>query len=65
MYTWCSHDDIILQAMEAEMKKLQESIQHSMGTFDERLMKLFQQKVKTELVVQQVRQYSILSCFSK
>ena len=52
----CSHK----QALEAEMKKLQESIQQSMGTFNERLMKLFQQKVKTELAVQQVRQSSSL-----
>ena len=42
------------QALEAEMKKLQEGIQLAMATFDERVMKLFQHKVKTELVVQQV-----------
>ena len=45
------------KALEAEMKKLQEGIQLAMATFDERVMKLFQHKVKTELVVQQVSTY--------
>lgn len=41
------------KALEAEKNKLQESIQQSMRTFDDRLMKLFSKKLMTELVVQQ------------
>ena len=42
------------KALEAELKKLQGSILHSMEQFDERLAKLFQLKIKTEMAVHQV-----------
>lgn len=42
------------QALEAEMKKHQESIIQGMQTYNERMMKLFQLKVATEKTVLQV-----------
>ena len=42
------------KALEAELRKLQGSIVQSMEQFDERLHKLFQIKIKTEMAVHQV-----------
>lgn len=36
------------------MKKLQEAVTQSLASFDEKLVKLFHQKIKTEMVVNQV-----------
>lgn len=36
------------------MKKLQETVTQSLANFDERLVKLFQQKIKTEMAINQV-----------
>ena len=41
-------------ALEAELKKLQGSIVQAMEQFDDRLNKLFQLKIKTEMAVHQV-----------
>ncbi|XP_051508041.1 cilia- and flagella-associated protein 43 [Myxocyprinus asiaticus] len=41
------------KTMEAEMKKLLVSIKEATQTFDERLSKLFERKVKTEMVIYQ------------
>lgn len=43
------------RALEAELRKLQGSIVQAMEQFDERLGKLFQLKIKTEMAVHQVR----------
>lgn len=42
------------QSLEAEMKKLQNSIQESTQNFDEHLKRLFERRVKAEMVVNQV-----------
>ena len=39
------------KALEAELRKLQSSITQGMDTFDERLQKLFQLKIRTQMVV--------------
>ena len=36
------------------MKKLQETVAQSLVNFDERVVKLFQQKIKTEMAINQV-----------
>ncbi|XP_025322904.3 cilia- and flagella-associated protein 43 isoform X1 [Canis lupus dingo] len=41
------------KSLEAEMKKLQNSIQESTQTFDEHLKRLFERRVKAEMVVNQ------------
>lgn len=41
------------KALEAELRKLQASITQSMEQFDERLQKLFQQKIRTQMVIHQ------------
>lgn len=42
------------QTLEAEMKKLQASIKDATQAFDETLSKLFERKVKSEMVLYQV-----------
>ena len=37
------------------MKKLQETVAQSLASFDERVVKLFHQKIKTEMAINQVR----------
>ncbi len=44
------------KALEAELRKLQSSILQSMEQFDDRLGKLFQLKIRTEMAVHQVCQ---------
>lgn len=41
------------KALEAELRKLQASIIQGMEQFDERLQKLFQRKIRTQMVVHQ------------
>lgn len=41
------------KALEAELRKLQASIFQAMEQFDERLQKLFQQKIRTQMVIHQ------------
>lgn len=47
---------VLFQTLEAEMNKLQTSIMDSTQGFDETLTKLFERKVKSEMVIYQVRQ---------
>ena len=42
------------KALEGELRKLQSSIAHAMDSFDERLRKLFDLKINTEMVMHQV-----------
>ena len=42
------------QSLDAELKKLQNSIQESTQNFDEHLKRLFERRVKAEMVVNQV-----------
>ena len=42
------------RSLEAELRKLQDTIRHSMDQFDERLGRLFQLKIGTEMAVHQV-----------
>lgn len=42
------------RSLEAELRKLQEGIHHSMDQFDSRLDKLFHLKIQTEMAVHQV-----------
>jgi hypothetical protein len=42
------------QSLEAELKKLQNSIQESTQNFDDHLKRLFERRVKAEMVVNQV-----------
>ena len=44
------------QQLEMELKKLQGLIQDSMESFDDALKELFQKKIKTEMVIYQVRE---------
>lgn len=41
------------KALEAELRKLQASIMQGMEQFDERLLKLFQMKIRTQMVIHQ------------
>lgn len=41
------------KALEAELRKLQASITQGMEQFDERLQKLFQLKIRTQMVIHQ------------
>lgn len=41
------------KALEAELRKLQASIDQGMEQFDERLLKLFQLKIKTDMTIHQ------------
>lgn len=41
------------KALEAELRKLQASIAQGMEQFDERILKLFQLKIKTEMAIHQ------------
>lgn len=43
------------KALEGELRKLQSTISQAMDTFDERLGKLFQLKINTEMSMHQVR----------
>ena len=45
---------ISFQSLETEMKKLQNSIQESTQNFDKHLKRLFERRVKAEMVVNQV-----------
>lgn len=47
------------QTLEAEMKKLQASIKDATQAFDEILSKLFERKVKTEMVLYQASRYNL------
>lgn len=49
---------VLFQTLEAEMKKLQTSIMDATQGFDETLTKLFERKVKSEMVIYQVRQHT-------
>jgi len=44
----------VSKTLEGELKKLQASIEQSMQGFDDRLVKLFRLKLKTELAINQV-----------
>ena len=52
------------KALEAELRKLQSTIAQSMENFNDKLQKLFQLKIKTEMAVNQVQytttQYGLL-----
>ena len=51
------------KALEGELRKLQSSIAHAMDSFDERLHKLFDLKINTEMVMHQVgTPYHLCSC---
>ena len=43
------------KALEGELRKLQSTISQAMDKFDERLHKLFQLKINTEMAMHQVR----------
>lgn len=51
------------QSLEAEMKKLQNSIHESTQNFDEHLKRLFERRVKAEMVVNQVNKKLYLCDF--
>ena len=42
------------QTLEAELKKLQTIIADTTSNFDDKLLKLFERKLKTEMVIYQV-----------
>lgn len=47
------------KALEGELRKLQSTISQAMETFDERLGKLFQLKINTEMAMHQVYRYQL------
>ena len=48
------------KALEGELRKLQSTIAQAMDNFDERLRKLFDLKINTEMALHQVVNYSIV-----
>lgn len=50
------------KALEGELRKLQSTISQAMDTFDERLGKLFQLKINTEMAIHQVLTLYISVC---
>lgn len=51
------------KALEAELRKLQMSIAQGMEQFDERILKLFQLKIKTEMAV--LQQELMILCLTR
>ena len=51
------------KALEAELRKLQLSIAQGMEQFDERILKLFQLKIKTEMAI--LQQQLMILCLTR
>ena len=51
------------KALEAELRKLQMSIAQTMEQFDERILKLFQLKIKTEMAI--LQQELMMLCLTR
>lgn len=51
------------KALEAELRKLQTSIAQGMEQFDERILKLFQLKIKTEMAI--LQQELMILCLTR
>ena len=51
------------KALEAELRKLQASIVQGMEQFDERILKLFQLKIKTEMAI--LQQELMMLCLTR